>query len=388
MLKYLRRLGWESTVICVQPESSWADRVAADSFCRVYEGQYQTVRVDIPAAGAGSLGMWGRFFKRGKLDYDDLWVESAVQAAKGLLAGNSFSAIVTFAQPWTDHLIGLRLGRSSRLPWIAHFSDPWVDSPYYESAPATTRNSCAKQEKAVVRNADAVVFITQETADLVMAKYPSEWQNKAYVVPHGFDDELLGNIPKSTTARKRLRLVYTGDFYGKRSPSGLFRALRLLNERRPLADSLEVAFIGFTPEEGIKEAADYGLSQIVHFHATVNPVKCLEMAWDSDVLLLIDMPGIDNVFLPSKLIDYLMLRKPILGLTPPKGASAVLLRRIDCPVVAPDDVEPIAAAIGTLLDRWATGSLGISTAFEQVAPYYHARSTASLMEAVLKEVVD
>jgi hypothetical protein len=44
-----------------------------------------------------------------------------------------------------------------------------VDSPYYESAPATTRNSCAKQEKAVVRNADAVVFITQETADLVMA---------------------------------------------------------------------------------------------------------------------------------------------------------------------------------------------------------------------------
>ena len=62
------------------------------------------------------------------------------------------------------------------------------------------------------------------------------------------------------------------------------------------------------------------------------------------MLLVIDAPADDSLFLPSKLIDYLPLGKPILGLTPLRGASADLIRRLGYPVVAPDDEAAIAAA--------------------------------------------
>ena len=45
-------------------------------------------------------------------------------------------ATVSFAQPWTNHLVGMRLHRDSGLPWVAHFSDPWIDSPYQQGSPS------------------------------------------------------------------------------------------------------------------------------------------------------------------------------------------------------------------------------------------------------------
>ena len=68
------------------------------------------------------------------------------------------------------------------------------------------------------------------------------------------------------------------------------------------------------------------------------------------LLLVIDAPADDSLFLPSKLIDYLPLRRPILGLTPLRGASADLIRRLGYPVVAPDDEAAIAGQIEALLD--------------------------------------
>ena len=46
------------------------------------------------------------------------------------------------------------------------------------------------------------------------------------------------------------------------------------------------------------------------------------------MLLVIDAPADESLFLPSKLIDYLPARKPILGLTPARGASADLIRAL------------------------------------------------------------
>ncbi len=84
------------------------------------------------------------------------------------------------------------------------------------------------------------------------------------------------------------------------------------------------------------------------------------------MLLVIDAPADDSLFLPSKLIDYLPLRRPILGLTPLRGASADLIRRLGYPVVAPDDEAAIAGQIEALLDLKQTGRLGPSPAHDTV----------------------
>jgi glycosyltransferase involved in cell wall biosynthesis len=70
----------------------------------------------------------------------------------------------------------------------------------------------------------------------------------------------------------------------------------------------------------------------------------------SDVLMVIDAPFAQSPFLPSKLVDYLGARKPILGVTPP-GESRDLIQRCGYPTADPRDVAAVAEAIGDLADR-------------------------------------
>src|SRR6185295_1282003 len=134
-----------------------------------------------------------------------------------------------------------------------HFSDPWTDSPYLRGH-AWQRRIWARMEANVVRHADALVFVNQQTADRVMRKYPDEWRRKAHVVAHGYDCDDLSPASPSTPG-DRLSIVYTGRFYdGIRTPEHLLRALAALRTRRPLADELHVSFVG-TPVSSQRQLA-------------------------------------------------------------------------------------------------------------------------------------
>jgi glycosyltransferase involved in cell wall biosynthesis len=100
-------------------------------------------------------------------------------------------------------------------------------------------------------------------------------------------------------------------------------------------------------------------------------------------LLLIDAPADESLFLPSKLIDYLPAAKPILALTPQRGASADVVRALGYPVIAPDDETGIAAAIEQLLTAKHDGRLSRSSQHDAVAAQYDIRRTAGAFAEIL-----
>jgi hypothetical protein len=287
----------------------------------------------------------------------------------------------------------LRVHRATRLPWVAHFSDPWIDSPYWRGS-AAQRLAAGTLEARVIRDATAVVFVTKEAADLVMRKYPDEWRRKVAVVPHGFESPAPMNGPpcddtnsRPAARRSPMRLVYTGRFYaGVRTPNALLRSLAALNAEETLAGALELTFVGPFVTGFAREASALGLDGLVHFHDKVPPHDARAMAAAADVLLVIDAPmDGPSPFLPSKLVDYLPLRKPMLGLTPVEGASAALLRRVGSHVVAPDDEAGIRVALRDLLGRWRAGSLGVGPGFDRVSAEYDiARTTAALGDVLTR----
>jgi hypothetical protein len=307
-----------------------------------------------------------------------LWIPAARSAGRRLLRQRKFDIIHSWACCHAGNVAGLLLKRESGLPWVAHFSDPWVDNPYWQPTPLQRKVS-RHLEEAVIREADLVVFTTEETVDLVMAKYPEAWRSKVLVVPHGYDPDSLDAAPQSP-ARDKLRLTYTGGLYGIRSPEWLFHALGRLKERSPGLADLEVVFVGPTEARHPETATRLGLDGIVRFAGTMAFKEAMREAGTADALLVIDAPAESgSPFLPSKLVDYLLLDKPILGLTPLQGASASLLRRLDCPIVAPDDVGGIATALEKLLLQWKSGALGTSENFKDTAARYHTDSTTGLL---------
>lgn len=394
-VRALDRLEWQVTVLTVEKrvalEATDEDLLATvPSSCRV-------VRVISPerlffATPLVRLVLLGTFGLAGLPETQHVWYPWAVRAGKRLLRSSHFDAIHSWACYHTSNVVGLALKRATGLPWVAHFSDPWLDNPYLLSAIANPRRRARIQalEGAIIREADAVVFTTRQTVNLVMGKYPAVWRQKVHVIPHGYDTEALPHWERPSQPHSRLRLVYTGNFYpGMRTPESLLRALRLLKQTQPLQDRLEVTFVGQMVKEYQEMVDELDLANAVEFVGPRPYVDSLQAAAQADVLVVIDASNeTESVFLPSKIVDYLMFKKPILGLTPLYGASADLLRRLECPVVPPDDVPAIAQAISNLLGSWRSGQLGVSPAFEGVAAEYDICQTTRALDGVLWKVTN
>jgi glycosyltransferase involved in cell wall biosynthesis len=382
-LKHLVPLGWESSVICFGPRSARYSQ-DADLAERLRTPEAVTL-VPVPSLEerAPFRALW-RVVPPLKLLPDEkwVWIGAAARAARALNSRQRFDALVSFAQPWSDHLIGLRVHRATGLPWIAHFSDPWTDSPYLSGRP-WQRRLWSRMERDVIQTASAIVFVNSQTADRVMAKYPPAWRSKVHVVPHGFDRAELSAAPQASTADK-MRLVHAGRFYdGIRTPEPMLRALAMLAKRRPLARELQVTLVGPIVPAHRRLSEKLGLTGIVEFTGRLPSARSAVHTAAADVLLIIDAPADDSLFLPSKLIDYLPLRRPILGLTPLRGASADLIRRLGYPVVAPDDETAIAGQIEALLDLKQTGRLGPSPVHDTVAAEYDIRRTTGAFADIL-----
>jgi hypothetical protein len=245
-------------------------------------------------------------------------------------------------------------------------------------------------EADVVREADGVVFVTRQMADLVMKKYPDEWRSKAAVVPHGFDSARPASASVNGHRTGPMRLVYTGRFYdGLRTPNSLLQAIARAHAVEPLNGSLDVTFVGPHVISFAREATRLGLDAFVHFRDRVTAADALAIASGADALLVIDAPTEGpSPFLPSKLVDYLPLRKPILGITPAAGAAAELLRRLGCPTAPPDNVEAIQMAVTCLVRQWSDGTLSVLPQFDQVASEFDIRHTAAQLSGALTRAFD
>ena len=178
--------------------------------------------------------------------------------------------------------------------------------------------------------------------------------------------------------------MHTGRFYdGVRTPECLLQAVAVLSRRQPLAHALRIVFVGTPIPSHRRLATSLGLDPVVEFTGRLPFAESARWAAAADVLLLIDAPAEENLFLPSKLVDYLPAGKPILALTPPRGASADLVRALGYPVVAPDDEGGIVAALDALLAAHRDGRLARSASHDEVAKRYDIRRTAAAFGDIL-----
>jgi glycosyltransferase involved in cell wall biosynthesis len=381
----LGEMGWGSRVVCFGARSA---RYQQDYHLAVEEISGHTVTrlpVESPEEWLLFRALWRVLPPLKHLpDEKIVWVPSAIAEMRRALAAEPADVLVSFAQPWSNHIAALTLRHDTGLPWVAHFSDPWVDSPY-AVGPAWVRARAAAMERAVVQHASRVVFVNQYTLDRGVNKYPAAWLPHASVVPQGHD----GRTASRRAQGGPLRIAYTGRFYtGIRTPDVVLSALADLDRTSSLAGRLEVEFVGSGMEQYQQRSRDRGLDGIVSFRGRVSPDRSRALAAAADVLMVIDAPSArPGLFLPSKLIDYLPLEKPVLAIAPLEGPTADLVRELEYRVVDPVDQAGIAAAIGQQLAAYERGTLAASSAHQSVAARYSIASTTRQFADVLAAAV-
>ncbi len=290
-----------------------------------------------------------------------------------------YDIILSCSQPHINHLIGYHLKQRTKKPWIAYFSDPWADNPYTKYASEKIRGYHASLEAKVMECADAVLFTSQEMASFVMEKYPEDYKRKCSDLPHSFVPEWYGSAEEVPPEKKdgKIRLLHTGHFYGPRTPMPFLEAIAKLNRETDLAKKLEIRFFGAMDKKYHEFINAEGLEGLVHIEKTIPYVASLAAMKNSDCLLLIDAPvknHAESVFLPSKLIDYIGSHRPVIGITPGRGASARVLRESGNRACDIGDAGSIRETIRRAADR----SLDLQPDNSAIAKYHYASVTKKL----------
>lgn len=302
------------------------------------------------------------------LRFPDHWRPWNLQVSKNVLNGQiklpfEPDLLMTFGQPMSDHLFGLAYKQQTNKPWIAHFSDPWTDNPFRrDNRLAAWYNR--RLEQNVLEKADAVIFTSPETIDLVMQKYPTNWRKKVFYIPHCYDERLYPQGQEAsrdktlTASSERYTLRSVGNFYGSRSPKPLFDAVeQIANDKPNLLHNVSFELVGSIVDF---DPTPYSVAQqFIKCIGTVSYAKSIQLMQTSHCLLVIDAPAEISVFFPSKLVDYIGAKRFILALSPP-GTTSRTVNEIGGLVANPSNYEAVVRVLTQVLQQ-RPNKLSVST---------------------------
>ncbi len=219
---------------------------------------------------------------------------------------------------------------------------------------------------------------------MMIERYGDDLKRYSTVIPHCFDPSLFPERGK--IKNKKIKIRYIGTLFEKRSPQAFFDAFRLLLERRPdLEDLVFVEIIGSIEKSSpINILPNENISKIIQCIPPVSYLESLEYMYDADILLLIEANVKNNLFLPSKLVDYIGANVPIVGIVG-SGESDIILEKLGSDRAHPEDIPGIAAALEKAIER-VMRSPKISWHDEEFRNSFCSHSIAKKFEAVLERV--
>ena len=328
------------------------DVVCADSFCKALpldysllpfaEDTFGTITRLRPSQSIVSRLLASSNIFRQIPDVMTTLQESAYETLMDMDLGK-YDAIMTWSPFHSINAVMVRVKKARpNVRWIAQFSDPWVDNPLEISRLTKFWNKL--YEPRAVKAADFIVCTSRYSLDLMLKNNSEVVRSKTEVIPHAYDERLYPLRPKTQNDKILLRCI--GKFHGRRSPEPLFQALANLFERRPdLLGRLCLELIGSIPEEMLQTKAALSLLGTTIFTlGSVSFVESVEKMYDADILILVEANIRQNLFLPSKLSDYIGARTPIVGLVPP-GGSEDALKHLGSWFANPGDIYQISKAI-------------------------------------------
>ena len=276
-------------------------------------------------------------------DASVIWSLNAARTARRLVRRHGIDVVLTTSPPISVHLVGLA-GKRVGARWVADLRDSFL-------TPDRRRHVRGERQlqRLVARRADAIVTATRGIADEMRALGSA---GPVELIENACDFEDFEGLVYRRG--ERFRLTHTGSFVGRRDARPFFEALARTN------GSTVARFVGGlrASDEPFIRSLDLGERlEVVPFQPHS---RTLELQRDSDALLLLlaESGAAGRKILSAKLFEYLAAGRPILAVVPPSGEAAEVIREANAGVVvAPDDVEGIAAALEELERRWREGEL-------------------------------
>jgi glycosyltransferase involved in cell wall biosynthesis len=221
------------------------------------------------------------------------------------------------AMPLAGIVAAKEVANRLRRPLLVHFSDPPL-SPWYAPPPLARKWRLRHCIESVERAAK-VSFTTEAALGYSRSTLGLPLGDKGFVLHHVAPAPTY--LPRREPAQAPVYL-YAGHFYGNRQPTSLLAAFKQVLAQLPDA---RFRFVGTDPAAVEKEATQAGVRHAVDILPFTRDVaaECAR----ADVLVAIDAADRESPFLSTKLVEYLMVDRMALVVTPRGSPSDLLAAR-------------------------------------------------------------
>ncbi len=255
-----------------------------------------------------------RFFPDPKIG----WVKPAVNLGRVLIENKRYDCLISTSPPVSTHLVGMKLSREFKLPWVADFRDFWTG---YKAEDWF-------QSERQVKKAQALLRDIADTASMVTVVNPAiaGYLGKGEVVYNSFDEDraALWKRPES----KDFVIGVLGTIDELRPVEPLLNLLSLLREKSPESFRrvrlVQVGHVNLDNFDSLLEK--YNLADKCDRRGFLPREKTVEVLSESSMLYI----GLDAThgsgIVPGRLFDMIASGRPLLAAVDKYGEVARLVK--------------------------------------------------------------
>jgi glycosyltransferase involved in cell wall biosynthesis len=260
------------------------------------------------------------------------WFPVLSRAALRIIRERKIDLVLITVPAFSNLLLVKRLRKEfPNLPIVADFRDEWIATSFelvsFSFADSARAEQAARRiEAETVRDATAIVAVTEAARRKIRSRYPDAPEQKFQLVPNGFDaTKMVRSSVLSAPAAPRndgkVILTHVGTIYPATAPTSLIDAIQQLPA--DVRSRLKLRFIGHIEEPRFREAL-LQLGDMVELFGYLPQREALAAMNETDYVLLLNT---DPLNVGNKFYDYVGGGKPVLGAVHSEGATRELLEQ-------------------------------------------------------------
>jgi len=240
-----------------------------------------------------------------------------ISLIKNYIKKNNIKIIISYSNPYILNIIGSIISKDLKIKNIIHYSDPFYKTIYKKYFFYHKGLIDKNIEKTVLINANQIVVNNQSMANFIFKNQQKNFLKKTTIISHSYyAKDFRGSIKKNY--EDKIKISYFGTLNKIRNPMKLINIFIKLKIKKIIAKNVEMHFYSKL-DNYLKKInvinKDHFIKNKIYFHKSLPHINSIEEMNKASLLLSLDAEGDENIYLTTKLINYLNIKKPVLNIT-------------------------------------------------------------------------
>jgi hypothetical protein len=327
------------------------------------------------------------FFRTGHPIPGCRWASYAIKKASSLLKHKKYDIIISRAMPDNAHLPAMLLSIKYGIPWIANWNDPHEEKTPVPWEKARDFSLIKKHYlNQITKHVTWHTFPSEKMRQYMSNYFPQAISLNSSVFPHiGLDYKVIDKQDPDY-----FRICYSGALYKGRDPSPLFKSIKELFLQSPeIKKYLRIVLIGKFNNQIIDLISSFNLKDFVVIEEPVSYLKSLQLISKMDILFLLESNYNHGIFLPSKMVDYCQVNRPILALGAPDSEVQYLIDRYGGGLYIPhSESARLKDKIFELFLLWEKGNLNVLTEKSNLSDVFDSYKLILKYEKLFEQLIE